>query len=407
MHLFQGQIGDHDVASMNQPWSLALDTTDRNYEYWERRTHALLVLMVKKQHISVDEFRRTIEGMPSTLQNTVSYYEKWSLAVANLALEKKLLTSSQLDSALSGDFNASHVDPSQPATVTFQVGSAIRIKPEAWTYKYRRPHLRTPGYIHGAIGTITSIPGIFCDPSAAAFGEAAPPQPLYRVAFKQSQLWPEGTSAMMAEGIADTIVHVDVAQPWMDHVGDSRTGMIPDIIEPSQMAVQDCAQQVLKTNSDNNHHHHNHHHDHHSHDNHVHEARFQVEANAVGLESSDETHPYKPLADAIVVALTTADVITMTELRTTLEAVDGFGKDLAGPRLVAKAWTDSAFKQRLLDDAAAAALELGIKTSNYDADPGSAAKASSVPVFPHSHTVLKVLENTTEAHNLVVCTLCR
>jgi nitrile hydratase alpha subunit len=57
-----------------------------------------------------------------------------------------------------------------------------------------------------------------------------------------------------------------------------------------------------------------------------------------------------------------------------------------GARLVARAWVDSAFRERLLDDAREAALEAGL-------DPG-----------PSSHLV--ALENTDRVHHLVVCTLC-
>lgn len=60
-----------------------------------------------------------------------------------------------------------------------------------------------------------------------------------------------------------------------------------------------------------------------------------------------------------------------------------------GARLVARAWTDSGFRARLLADGNSAAQELGIMASNA-----------------HTHTVLKVVENTQEIHNLVVCTLC-
>lgn len=57
-----------------------------------------------------------------------------------------------------------------------------------------------------------------------------------------------------------------------------------------------------------------------------------------------------------------------------------------GARVVAKAWSDSRFKQRLVQDAPAAIDELGYL-----------GKATA-------H--LKVVENTDHVHNLVVCTLC-
>lgn len=56
---------------------------------------------------------------------------------------------------------------------------------------------------------------------------------------------------------------------------------------------------------------------------------------------------------------------------------------------MARAWVDSEFRARLLANGNSAAQELGIMASNA-----------------HTHTVLKVVENTQEIHNLVVCTLC-
>ena len=57
-----------------------------------------------------------------------------------------------------------------------------------------------------------------------------------------------------------------------------------------------------------------------------------------------------------------------------------------GARLVARAWADPEFKQRLLADARAAALEL-------DLDPGPS-------------PVVVAVENTQAVHHMVVCTLC-
>ena len=56
---------------------------------------------------------------------------------------------------------------------------------------------------------------------------------------------------------------------------------------------------------------------------------------------------------------------------------------LIGARAVARAWVDPAYKRRLLEDSPAALAEFGL---TYD--------------------LLVVVENTSEVHNLVVCTLC-
>ena len=57
-----------------------------------------------------------------------------------------------------------------------------------------------------------------------------------------------------------------------------------------------------------------------------------------------------------------------------------------GARVVAKAWVDAAYKQRLLADATAAIAELG-----YTGTEG---------------TDMVVVENTPQVQNLIVCTLC-
>jgi nitrile hydratase alpha subunit len=57
-----------------------------------------------------------------------------------------------------------------------------------------------------------------------------------------------------------------------------------------------------------------------------------------------------------------------------------------GARLVARAWVDPEFKERVLADARAAALELGL-------DPGPS-------------PVVVAVENTQAVHHMVVCTLC-
>ena len=59
---------------------------------------------------------------------------------------------------------------------------------------------------------------------------------------------------------------------------------------------------------------------------------------------------------------------------------------MKGAQVVARAWTDAAFKARLLDDGRAAVAELE---------------------FIERHGAeLVVVENTPEVHNIVVCTLC-
>ena len=74
----------------------------------------------------------------------------------------------------------------------------------------------------------------------------------------------------------------------------------------------------------------------------------------------------------------------------TIDAViDAFENKIGphiGARVVAKAWTDPAFRQRLFDDATAAVADLGYTGEQT--------------------THIVALENTRNVHNVVVCTLC-
>lgn len=58
-----------------------------------------------------------------------------------------------------------------------------------------------------------------------------------------------------------------------------------------------------------------------------------------------------------------------------------------GARVVARAWTDPAFKQRLLANGKTTVAEMGLE-------------------MPKHHRHLVVLENTATVHNVICCTLC-
>jgi nitrile hydratase alpha subunit len=90
-------------------------------------------------------------------------------------------------------------------------------------------------------------------------------------------------------------------------------------------------------------------------------------------------------ARALAELLVEKDVLGAEEIRAGIDwLVSRTPAD--GARLVARAWVDPEFKERLLDDARAAALELGL-------DPGSS-------------PVVVALENTETVHHMIVCTLC-
>jgi nitrile hydratase len=100
------------------------------------------------------------------------------------------------------------------------------------------------------------------------------------------------------------------------------------------------------------------------------------------LVPSDPTLRVKAL-ESLLVAKGIVDPATLDALVDTYEHKVG---PRNGARVVARAWVDSAYKQRLLANSTAAIAELG-----YGGEEGE---------------VMLVVENTAKVHNLVVCTLC-
>ncbi|MDM7944997.1 MAG: nitrile hydratase subunit alpha [Oceanibaculum nanhaiense] len=124
---------------------------------------------------------------------------------------------------------------------------------------------------------------------------------------------------------------------------------------------------------------HDHPHDHgHGHDHPHDHGPFQPD-----IEDRPLTH-HQAMTEAVADLLLAKGIIEPVELRKMLEAIDA-KSPAAGSKMVAKAWTDPGFKQRMLADVIAAASELDID-------------AGGIPI--------KAIENTQATHNVVVCTLC-
>jgi nitrile hydratase len=82
-------------------------------------------------------------------------------------------------------------------------------------------------------------------------------------------------------------------------------------------------------------------------------------------------------------------LVDPVELDRALTAFLAGGSPASGARVVARAWVDDGFRQRLLADANAALPEIGLSM-------GGGLQEQR----------LKVVENTATTHNVIVCTLC-
>jgi len=120
---------------------------------------------------------------------------------------------------------------------------------------------------------------------------------------------------------------------------------------------------------------HDHDHDHDHHHDHDHAPP----------QPDDKVHSYyQILGVALKELLIEKGVVSADEVRAAIEARDSI-TPANGARVVARAWADPAFRERLLKDANSACAELG---------------------YPLPTTHLIALENTQKVHHVVVCTLC-
>ena len=93
---------------------------------------------------------------------------------------------------------------------------------------------------------------------------------------------------------------------------------------------------------------------------------------------------YRTMEIAVRELLVEKNVFSLADVRAQIESMDA-RTPARGARVVARAWTDAAYRERLLANGAAASEELGLEIGPLK---------------------LVVVENTPQTHNVIVCTLC-
>lgn len=121
---------------------------------------------------------------------------------------------------------------------------------------------------------------------------------------------------------------------------------------------------------------HDHEHAHASGTTHAHPKQPDLEDSPLGY--------YERLEMAVRELLIEKGKLSADEIRQQIEILDSRNPSL-GAKVVARAWLDPEYKKRLLENGSAAVEELGITMDG---------------------TLLLVMENTPQVHNMVVCTLC-
>jgi len=360
---------------------------DRKFEHWEVEVSAIITV-VRRKHPEVaptwDVMRRHIESLPPAVYAASLYYEKWALGFF-LALFESPLPVSRADLARKlgvrpGPQSAGGTGDGLGSSTSagFSPGDIVEVCGEDRATQWLRPHLRTPGYIHGKRGVVERRCGAFPSPELLAFGIEGSAEMLYRVRFVQRELWPG------YEGAAGDTIDVEVYEPWLvagprfeGRGADSNDGQghrhdDGEASEHDANASCDSAPGFEAPVAAHAH-------------GHAHDARAEMEQAAVNRERP--AGPYRRVVEALKLVLCDAALLSLAEIQAEILAQDMNETSCkAGASLVVRAWTDEAFRARLLADGRRAVKEhLGL-----DLDCGQ----------------LIVVENGPALHNLVVCTLC-
>ena len=290
-----------------------LNPSDVPLTLWEKRIHALLVVLSTAKPSSLlttDELRRGVEGLEQDSYRLWGYYDRWAAAMTTILLERGVITEDALHQQLYGDII--DIEP------LFSVGDCCRVKHEDQTIRWRKPHLRTPGYIYGLHGIVTHIVGVFDDPSLKAFRSHGPKQPLYRIAIAMKDVLAtqyfnskHNSGNSSTDNLNDTL-EIEVYQPWLE--------LYHDHDQEQEKEKESTTHLQLEHNDYHGHDHdhgHGHNHDHthkigHEHEQghdhthsldqdhsqgrdhghgHEHEGRVELEERAVTLEGSSDISP--------------------------------------------------------------------------------------------------------------------
>jgi nitrile hydratase subunit beta len=93
----------------------------------------------------------------------------------------------------------------------FAIGQSVRVR-----RAFPPGHVRTPHFVRGRQGVIEGIAGHYANPEELAYGrDGLPRRALYRVRFRQTELWPDYQGAA-----ADSAV-VDLFEHWLEPTEDA------------------------------------------------------------------------------------------------------------------------------------------------------------------------------------------
>ena len=198
VHDMGGRFGDGAVVPEPE--------TPVFHEDWHKRALAVTLACGAFGKWNLDISRHARERLAPADYARFSYYEKWMAGLANLLVEKGVVTRAELAGATAEPSPLAEkawkpeqiagilarggpVDRPSNVAAAFEPGDAVIARPHAENQKVAGGHTRLPAYAAGARGRILRLHGTHILPDAHAHGLGEAPEPLYAVVFPASELW--------------------------------------------------------------------------------------------------------------------------------------------------------------------------------------------------------------------------
>ncbi len=199
VHDMGGRFGDGPVVPEREEVIFHAD--------WHPRALALTLAAGTLGKWNIDISRHARESLAPTDYARFSYYEKWIAALADLLVDKDIVTEAELSGEAAPDPSplsdrrlqaerVSHVlaaggPADRPSAIppAFAPGDAVITRARPENVMVNGGHTRLPAYAAGARGRVLRLQGSHVLPDSNAHGLGEAPEPLYAVTFAASELW--------------------------------------------------------------------------------------------------------------------------------------------------------------------------------------------------------------------------
>ena len=89
-----GMRGYHDIGGLDLG---PIDRSQHDHALWEKRVDAIMVLLMSRKNlITVDELRLGIESLGADVYERLTYYERWIASVARALVARGVITTDEL-----------------------------------------------------------------------------------------------------------------------------------------------------------------------------------------------------------------------------------------------------------------------------------------------------------------------